>query len=135
MAKYIRHYYVDGADLVTYLTDTNTGRDGKTHPRIAGLDVKFWFHDSNGIDYCLSVVPDTTSITVANGLTELTYADWAADAQSQFEVQRAALANNADELARLNLTAEQVQAMTFDSTTVDTMLSSFDQLAPRSNML
>lgn len=133
MAKYLKHYYVDGSDLVTYLLDTNIGRDGKTHPRITGLDVKFWFHDNNGIDYCLSVVPDSTSITQTAGLEELTYADWVSDVQEKFTAQKTALANDTNELTRLNLTAEQVQAMTFDSTTVDTMVSSFNQFSLRAN--
>ena len=135
MAKYLRHYYVDGADLVTYLTDTNTGRDGKTHPRIPGLDVKFWFHDTNGIDYCLSVVPDTTAIAPTVGLQELSYTDWSADAEAQFEIRRNSLLSNAEEMSRLNLTAQQVQAIVFDKTTVETMLASFAQLNPRSNLV
>lgn len=129
MTQYIKHYYVDGADLTTFLTDTNTGTDGKTHPRLDGLDVKFWFVDSNGIDYCLSLVPDTTTIAPAAGLAEFSYADWAAQVQTQFDLQRSAVAADADLLAQLNKTAEQVQAMTLDTATVDSMVTSFQQFA------
>lgn len=135
MAKYLKHYYVDGADLTTFLTDTNTGTDGKTHPRIQGLDVKFWFLDSNGIDYCLSVVPDETAITPVAGLQELSYSDWAADAQGQFEAQRSRVATDADLLARLGKTAEQVQATAFNTASVDTMLASFAELAPPPDLM
>jgi hypothetical protein len=37
----------------------------KRHPEaeFPGLDVKIWMHDEDGIDVCLSTVPDTTTIT------------------------------------------------------------------------
>jgi hypothetical protein len=37
----------------------------KRHPEaeFPGLDVKIWMHDEDGIDVCLSSVPDTTTIT------------------------------------------------------------------------
>ena len=50
MAKYIKHYYVDGDNLVEFFVDKNMGPNGKTHPRIDGLDVKFWFVDSNELN-------------------------------------------------------------------------------------
>ena len=133
MTKYIKHYYVDGADLTTFLTDTNTGTDGKTHPRLDGLDVKFWFVDSNGIDYCLSLVPDTTTITPAAGLEEMAYAVWAADAAQQFDQQKQAASQNAELLTAIEKTAEQVLALTFDATSTESMLTSFAQLARPAN--
>ena len=133
MTKYIKHYYVDGADLTTFLTDTNTGTDGKTHPRLDGLDVKFWFVDSNGIDYCLSLVPDATTITPAAGLEEMAYAVWAADAAQQFDQQKQAASQNAELLTAIEKTAEQVLALTFDATSTESMLTSFAQLACPAN--
>jgi hypothetical protein len=135
MAKYITHYYVDGENLVEFFTDKNMGSNGKTHPRIDGLDVKFWFVDSNGIDYCMSVVPDETVITPVNGLGEGAYNVWASEIQAQYEAQRASVASNSDMLTRLNKTEAEVLAMAFDNSSVESMLASFSQLAPAPEML
>jgi hypothetical protein len=111
------------------------GPNGKTHPRIDGLDVKFWFVDSNGIDYCMSVVPDETVITPVNGLGEGTYSQWANEIQGQYEAQRASVASNSDMLTRLSKTEAEVLAMAFDNSSVESMLASFAQLAPASETL
>lgn len=128
MAKYIKHYYVDNADLTTFLTTTNTGTDGKTHPRIDGLDVKFWFVDTNSIDYCLSRIPDSTIITPVTGLEEMTYSDWANDAENQFNIQKSIVANDSTQLELLNMTFEEVMALTLDKDSVETILASFESL-------
>jgi len=130
MAKYIKHYYVDGENLVEFFTDKNMGPNGKTHPRIDGLDVKFWFVDGNGIDYCMSVVPDETVITPENGLGEGAYNVWASEIQGQYEAQRASVASNSDMLTRLGKTEAEVLAMAFDNSSIESMLASFSQLAP-----
>ena len=130
MAKYIKHYYVDGADLTTFLTTTNTGTDGKTHPRIEGLDVKFWFVDNNGIDYCLSVVPDTTEIVPVTGLEEMAYGDWVAVIENQFNNQKAIVANDPVQLGQFNMTSEEVMALTLNQESIETMASSFQSLYP-----
>ena len=135
MAKYIKHYYVDGDNLVEFFVDKNMGPNGKTHPRIDGLDVKFWFVDSNGIDYCMSVVPDETVITPVNGLGECAYNVWASEIQAQYEAQRASVASNSDMLTRLSKTEAEVLAMAFDNSSVESMLASFSQLAPAPEML
>jgi hypothetical protein len=106
------------------------GPNGKTHPRIDGLDVKFWFVDSNGIDYCMSVVPDETVITPENGLGEGAYNVWASEIQGQYEAQRASVASNSDMLTRLGKTEAEVLAMAFDNSSIESMLASFSQLAP-----
>lgn len=47
------------------------------HPNIHGLEVRYWLTDDNGVDYCLSTVPDNTLITeVTPGLEILTKTDW-----------------------------------------------------------
>ena len=130
MAKYIKHYYVDGENLVEFFIDKNMGPNGKTHPRIDGLDVKFWFVDNNGIDYCMSVVPDETVITPVSGLGEGTYEQWASEISAQFELQKSSVANNSDLLTRLGKTGAEVLAMSFDNSSVESMLASFAQLAP-----
>lgn len=71
---YLKHYWVrDGQYL------TNPGENGplQSHPNIPGLEVRYWLTDDNGVDYCLSTVPDDTLITeVTPGLEILTKADW-----------------------------------------------------------
>ena len=135
MAKYIKHYYVDGDNLVEFFVDKNMGPNGKTHPRIDGLDVKFWFVDGNGIDYCMSVVPDETIITPENGLGEGAYNVWASEIQGQYEAQRASVASNSDMLTRLGKTEAEVLDMAFDNSSVESMLASFAQLAPAPEIL
>lgn len=130
MTKYIKHYYVDGADLTTFLTDTNIGSDGKTHPRIDGLDVKFWFVDNNGIDYCLSVVPDSTTITQVTGLEEMAYDDWANEVETHFNNRKTDVSNDAVLLEQLNMTSEEVMALALNKDSVESMLLSFPGLNP-----
>jgi hypothetical protein len=135
MAKYIKHYYVDGENLTEFFVDKNMGPNGKTHPRVDGLDVKFWFVDGNGIDYCMSVVPDETEITPVNGLGEGTYSQWSNEIQGHFEAQRASVASNSELLTKLGKTEAEVLAMSFDNSTVESMLASFAQLAPAPEVL
>lgn len=130
MVKYIKHYYVDCANPATFLTNTNAGIDGKTHPKLDGLDVKFWFADSNGIDYCLSLVPESTEITSVSGLEEMTYSNWANDVETQFNAQKSIVANDSIQLDRLNMTIEEVMALVLDKNSVETMLTSFQTLNP-----
>jgi len=78
--KYVKHYWIDHVTSA-WLTTTNDTPNGKTHPYNIfshdDLDVKVWLTDSDGIDVCLSEVPDSVTITeVAIGtkkaLVELT---------------------------------------------------------------
>ena len=78
--KYIKHYWVD-ASSKEWLTTTNDAPNGKTYPYNIfshdDLDVKILLTDSDGIDVCLSELPDSVTITeVAIGtkkaLVELT---------------------------------------------------------------
>jgi hypothetical protein len=130
MAKYLKHYYVDGANLTEYFTDKNMGPNGKTHPRIDGLDVKLWFVDDNGIDYCLSVIPDETSVTEVLGLDVMTLVEWSADAGSQFYARKTEILASPELLATLDKTEAEVQAMMFDGESVETILASFAQFSP-----
>ena len=118
MAKYIKHYYVDYGNLVEYFTDKNMGPNGKTHPRLDGLDVKFWFADDNGIDYCLSVVPDST------------YNAWSSEISGHYTTARASVSANSEMCTKLKKTSAQVLALPFDNSNVDSMLASFAQLNP-----
>ena len=74
MTKYLKHYWKNGG---SWLTTSNVV--GQAHPEsdYAGLGVKIWMHDSDGVDVCLSEVPDTTGISTItvgskNAVIELT---------------------------------------------------------------
>lgn len=69
---YLKHYWVD--DNGNYLTSEN--KSPRCHPSIVGLDVKYWLSDFNGVDYCLSQVPNDTTIDEVDGLEVLTQSEW-----------------------------------------------------------
>lgn len=58
--QYLKHYYVDDNSNVFCCESPEPGY--KRHPwkEYAGLDVKIWSSDADGVDVCLSQVPDTT---------------------------------------------------------------------------
>jgi hypothetical protein len=83
--QYLKHYYVDSSNPSIYLTESNIAPNGKTHPLIDGLDVKIWINEPQStVDYCLSVCPDTTTVTVVTGIEVLTFDQWADQAESHF---------------------------------------------------
>lgn len=59
--QYIKHYWVN-CSSDCYCCEENPVE--KRHPEVEypGLDVKIWAHDSDGIDVCLSEVPDGVTI-------------------------------------------------------------------------
>ena len=63
--KYAKHYWIDHVTNA-WLTTTNDTPNGKTHPynvfSANELDVKIWLIDSDGIDVCLSELPDSVTI-------------------------------------------------------------------------
>ena len=74
MTKYLKHYWKKNGNWLT------TGNEVEQHhpeADYAGLGVKIWMHDSDGVDVCLSEVPDTTGISTItvgskNAVIELT---------------------------------------------------------------
>ncbi len=67
--QYIKHYFVD-ADTGLYCCETSSNPKYKRHPikEYAGLDVKVWSTDSDGVDVCLAELPDSTNVsTIVNG--------------------------------------------------------------------
>ena len=74
MTKYLKHYWKKNGNWLT------TGNEVEQHHPEAdypGLGVKIWMHDSDGVDVCLSEVPDTTGISTItvgskNAVIELT---------------------------------------------------------------
>ena len=60
--QYLKHYWIS---IITGSYAVSDNPVEKRHPEaeFPGLDVKIWMSDENGIDVCLSVVPDTTSVS------------------------------------------------------------------------
>ena len=60
--KYLKHYW-KSTTSGNYLTTANS--IDKRHPEaeFAGLDVQIWMHDADGVDVCMSQVPDSTTVT------------------------------------------------------------------------
>ena len=74
MTKYLKHYWKKGD---AWLTTSNQVEQHHPEADYPGLDVNIWMHDSDGVDVCLSKVPDTTGITTItvgskNAVIELT---------------------------------------------------------------
>ena len=75
MAKYLKHYWKkNGSWLTTPGTYVEQHHPEADYP---GLGVKVWMHDSDGVDVCLSEVPDSTAISTItvgskNAVIELT---------------------------------------------------------------
>lgn len=72
--QYLKHYWVRNGEYLT-----NPGQNGplQAHPSLPGLEVRYWLTDDNGVDYCLSTVPDHVLINeVDPGLKILTRQEW-----------------------------------------------------------
>ena len=74
MTKYLKHYWKKNGN---WLTTTNEVEQHHPEADYPGLGVKVWMHDSDGVDVCLSEVPDTTGISTItvgskNAVIELT---------------------------------------------------------------
>lgn len=74
MTKYLKHYWKKNGNWMTTANEVE-----QHHPEAdyAGLGVKVWMHDSDGVDVCLSEVPDSTEISTItvgskNAVIELT---------------------------------------------------------------
>ena len=59
--KYLKHYWIN-CHSGTYCCHDNPVEKRHPEAEYPGLDVKVWMHDEDGIDVCLSVVPDTTTV-------------------------------------------------------------------------
>jgi hypothetical protein len=83
--RYLKHYYVESENTSEFILNTNQSRTGKTHPPIRSLDVQFWDTDSQGIDYCLSIVNDDDAIIPPSyGVEVLSFSDWANKVETYF---------------------------------------------------
>ena len=74
MTKYLKHYWKKNGSWLTTANEVEQHHPEADYP---GLGVKVWMHDSDGVDVCLSEVPDTTGISTItvgskNAVMELT---------------------------------------------------------------
>ena len=74
MTKYLKHYWKKNGNWLTTANEVEQHHPEADYP---GLGVKIWMHDSDGVDVCLSEVPDTTGISTItvgskNAVIELT---------------------------------------------------------------
>ena len=60
MTKYLKHYWKKNGNWLTTANEVEQHHPEADYP---GLGVKIWMHDSDGVDVCLSEVPDTTGIS------------------------------------------------------------------------
>jgi hypothetical protein len=60
--QYLKHYWIH-AHSGTYCCEDNPVEKRHPEAEFPGLDVKIWMNDENGIDVCLSQVPDGVTIT------------------------------------------------------------------------
>jgi hypothetical protein len=59
--KYLKHYWISVIDG-GYCCHENPVEKRHPEAEFPGLDVKIWMHDEDGIDVCLSRVPDSTPV-------------------------------------------------------------------------
>ena len=61
--QYIKHYYTD-EQTGAYCCETSSNAKYLVHPwrNYAGLDVKVWLTDSDGVDVMLAELPDSTTV-------------------------------------------------------------------------
>ena len=61
--QYIKHYYTD-EQTGAYCCETSSNPKYKVHPwrTYAGLDVKVWLTDSDGVEVMLAELPDSTTV-------------------------------------------------------------------------
>ena len=74
MTKYLKHYWKQDGSWLTTSNEVEQQHPESDYP---GLGVKIWMHDSDGVDVCLSEVPDSTGISTItvgskNAVIELT---------------------------------------------------------------
>lgn len=88
MPTYLKHYYVDPVTGEAF-TGGGTGMNGKAHPSIPNLDVKFWFQDENGVDVCYSMTDTTVNTADHDGVTILTKTNFFKEIETHYQKAKA----------------------------------------------
>lgn len=83
MTTYLKHFYVDPVTGQAF-EDNRQAPNGKTHPAIPSLDVKFWFKNDVGVDYCMSITESAFDSSAVEGVTVMTEAEWLAAIEVEF---------------------------------------------------
>ncbi len=86
--KYIKHYYVDAGTLEPVTTNQSVSMNGKTHPPVPNLNVRFWLTDVEGVDVCYSTTNEDVDVSGILGVTELTREEWFNDLLVDFVAQK-----------------------------------------------
>ncbi len=84
MTTYLKHFYVDPITGEAF-TDNRQAPNGKTHPAIPSLDVKYWLKTNDGVDFCLSVTDASFDSSVIKGVTVLTETQWFDELKVEFD--------------------------------------------------
>ena len=115
MTKYLKHYWKKNGNWLTTSNEVEQHHPEADYP---GLGVKIWMHDSDGVDVCLSEVPDSTGISTItvgskNAVIELTETQYNsvktpldAAAVLRQEANEAEMGGDADTAATKNTAAE-----------------------------
>lgn len=80
---YVKHYYIDPVSKEPFY-DGHMGPNGKTHPAIPNLDVKFQFVDENGATFCLSTVDPAVNISGFLGAEVITFETFVSVAGAEY---------------------------------------------------
>ncbi len=114
--KYLKHYWI--AKSGEWATTSNPVEKRHPEAEYEGLDVNIWMHDEDGIDVCLSKVPDTTAISTItegskNAVQELTETEFNSvwtplqeASTARFEAQEAERDGDTDTAATKNALAD-----------------------------
>lgn len=89
MTTYLKHFYVDPITGEAF-EENHQAPNGKTHPNIPALDVKYWLKTESNVDYCLSVTDASFDSSSIKGLTVLTQEAWFDILKSEFEKSKQA---------------------------------------------
>lgn len=88
MPTYLKHYYVDPVTGEAF-TGGGTGMNGKAHPNIPNLDVKFWFQDENGVDVCYSMTDVSVNTADFDGVSVLTKTNFFNEIETHYQKAKA----------------------------------------------
>lgn len=115
--QYIKHYYIDDVNNIFCCDAINSKYRRHPWKEYSGLEVKVWLTDSDNIDICLSLLPDSTPVSTIvsssgkNAVQVLTEEQYNSVAVPYFEVQ-----NLYDEVRKAkesgdDLTAEEKESL------------------------